>query len=125
MAMVTAITVAVTVRARGNKMTDKKLQPDELADDAPLAAENTGKSKGGNVNLEAVYDVPVQVSAVLGKTKLPINKLLALKRGDVVELDQKVGEAVEIFVNDKLVAKGEIVISGDKLAVTMTDIIKS
>ncbi len=106
-------------------MTDKKLQPDELADDAPLVAESTGKGKSGNVNLEAVYDVPVQVSAVLGKTKLPINKLLALKRGDVVELDQKVGEAVEIFVNDKLVAKGEVVISGDKLAVTMTDIVKS
>jgi len=114
-----------TARARGNKMTEKKLQPDELADDAPLAAEGKGKAKGENINLEAVYDVPVQVSAVLGKTRLPINKLLALKRGDVVELDHKVGEAVEIFVNDKLVAKGEVVISGDKLAVTMTDIIKS
>jgi len=116
-----------TARARGDKMTEKKLQPDELADDAPLAAEGKGqsKAKGENINLEAVYDVPVQVSAVLGKTRLPINKLLALKRGDVVELDHKVGEAVEIFVNDKLVAKGEVVISGDKLAVTMTDIIKS
>ena len=119
------IMVMAMARARGNKMSEKKLQPDELADDAPLAAEGKGKAKSGNVNLEAVYDVPVQVSAVLGKTRLPINKLLALKRGDVVELDHKVGEAVEIFVNDKLVAKGEVVISGDKLAVTMTDIVKS
>ncbi len=119
--------MAAMARARGDKMTDKKLQPDELADDAPLATDGKGKVKsaGGGVNLEAVYDVPVQVSAVLGKTRLPINKLLALKRGDVVELDHKVGEAVEIFVNDKLVAKGEVVISGEKLAVTMTDIIKS
>lgn len=118
--------MAAMARARGDKMTDKKLQPDELADDAPLATDGKGKVKSaGGVNLEAVYDVPVQVSAVLGKTRLPINKLLALKRGDVVELDHKVGEAVEIFVNDKLVAKGEVVISGEKLAVTMTDIIKS
>jgi flagellar motor switch protein FliN/FliY len=59
-------------------------------------------------DLEAVFDVPVNVSAVLGKT----------------ELDRKVGEAIDIYVNDRLVARGEVVLVEDRLGVTMTEIIK-
>ena len=74
--------------------------------------------------LEAVYDIPVQVSAVLGKSTMKVSQLLKLGRGAVVELDRKVGEAIDIYVNDRLVARGEVVVVEDRLGVTMTEIIK-
>ncbi|MDA8637454.1 flagellar motor switch protein FliN [Rhodospirillales bacterium] len=76
-------------------------------------------------DLEAVYDIPVQVSAVLGKTTMAVSNLLKLGRGDVVELDRKVGEAIDIYVNNRLVARGEVVVVEDRLGVTMTEIIKT
>jgi flagellar motor switch protein FliN len=75
--------------------------------------------------LEAVYDIPVRVSAVLGKATMPVSDLLKLGRGAVVELDRKVGEAIDIYVNNRLVARGEVVVVEDRLGVTMTEIIKS
>ena len=75
--------------------------------------------------LEAVYDIPVQVSAVLGKQTMQVSQLLKLGRGAVVELDRKVGEAIDIYVNNRLVARGEVVIVEERLGVTMTEIIKS
>ena len=75
--------------------------------------------------LEAVYDIPVQVSAVLSKQTMQVSQLLKLGRGAVVELDRKVGEAIDIYVNNRLVARGEVVIVDERLGVTMTEIIKS
>ncbi|NGP18477.1 flagellar motor switch protein FliN [Devosia chinhatensis] len=75
-------------------------------------------------DLEAVFDVPVRVSVVLGRTKMPVSHLLKMDAGTVIELDRQVGEAVEIFINDRLVARGEIVLVEDRLGVTMTEIIK-
>ncbi|MED5358390.1 MAG: flagellar motor switch protein FliN [Pseudomonadota bacterium] len=79
----------------------------------------------GAQDLEAVYDIPVQVSAVLGKATMQVSQLLKLGRGAIVELDRKVGEAIDIYVNNRLVARGEVVVVEDKLGVTMTEIIKS
>ncbi len=76
-------------------------------------------------DLSAVYDVPVQVSAVLGKATMRVSQLLKLGRGAVVELDRKVGEAIDIYVNNRLVARGEIVVVDERLGVTMTEIVKS
>jgi len=76
-------------------------------------------------DLEAVYDIPVQISAVLGKATMQVSQLLKLGRGAVVELDRKVGEAIDIYVNNRLVARGEVVVVEDRLGVTMTEIIKS
>ena len=76
--------------------------------------------------LEAVYDIPVQVSAVLGRATMQVSQLLKLGRGAVVELDRKLGEAVDIYVNNRLVARGEVVMVDDnRLGVTMTEIVKS
>ncbi len=72
----------------------------------------------------AVYDIPVQLSAVLGRTTIPVNQLLRLGRGAVVELDRKVGEPIDIYVNNRLVARGEVLVVDDHLGVTMTEIIK-
>lgn len=76
-------------------------------------------------DLEAVYDIPVQISAVLGKSTMQVSQLLKLGRGAVVELDRKVGEAIDIYVNNRLVARGEVVVVEDRLGITMTEIIKS
>ena len=84
-----------------------------------------GGSQGTAKDLDAVYDIPVQVSAVLGKTSMQVSQLLKLGRGAVVELDRKVGEAVDIYVNNRLVARGEVVVVEDRLGVTMTEIIKA
>lgn len=75
--------------------------------------------------LEAVFDVPVQVSAVLGRARMDVGQLLKLGPGAVLELDRKVGEAIDIYVNNRLVARGEVVLVEDKLGVTMTEIIKA
>src|SRR5882757_168365 len=76
--------------------------------------------------LEAVYAIPVTVSAVLGKTTMQVSQLLKLGRGAVVELDRKLGEAIDIYVNNRLVARGEVVMVDDtRLGVTMTEIVKS
>jgi flagellar motor switch protein FliN/FliY len=76
------------------------------------------------LDLEAVFDVPVHVSAVLGRASIEVSQLLKLGRGAIVELDRKVGEAIDIYVNNRLVARGEVVTVEDKLGVTMTEIIK-
>ena len=69
--------------------------------------------------LEAVFDVPVKVSAVLGRAQMDVGDLLKLGPGAVLELDRKVGEAIDIYVNNRLVARGEVVLVEDKLGVTM------
>jgi|SRR3954454_11727658 len=76
-------------------------------------------------DLEQVFDVPVTVSAVLGHSEMPVGDLLKLAPGTVLELDRKVGEAIDILVNNRLVARGEVVLVEDRLGVTMTEIIKS
>ena len=75
-------------------------------------------------DLEAVYDIPVQVSAVLGRATMEVSQLLKLGRGAVVELDRRVGEAIDNYVNNRLVARGEVVVVEDRLGVTMTEIVK-
>jgi flagellar motor switch protein FliN/FliY len=76
-------------------------------------------------DLEAVYDIPVTVQAILGKSAMEVSQLLKLGKGAVVQLDRKVGEAIDIYVNDRLVARGEVVLVEDRLGVTMTEIVKS
>ena len=76
-------------------------------------------------DLEAVFDVPVRISVVLGRAKIPVASLLKMDVGTVVELDRQVGEAVEIYINERLVARGEIVLVENRLGVTMTEIVKA
>jgi flagellar motor switch protein FliN/FliY len=93
---------------------------DDYADEPNLA-----KHKVTTHDLEAVYTIPINVKAVLGEARMEVNQLLKLGRGAVVELDRKVGEPIDIYVNNRLVARGEVVIVDDRLGVTMTEIIKS
>ncbi len=90
------------------------------------AAGQEGAALRGARDLEAVYDIPVTVSAVLGKATMQVSQLLKLGRGAVVELDRKLGEAIDIYVNNRLVARGEVVMVDDsRLGVTMTEIVKA
>ena len=107
-------------RPKGAWLMPNKMDLTELADAAPSEA---GR---GSRDLEAVYDIPVTVSAVLGKSTMQVSQLLKLGRGAVVELDRKLGEAIDIYVNNRLVARGEVVLVDEtRLGVTMTEIVKS
>lgn len=132
-------------------MSDDETNEDETTPPAEPAQEAEAPSSDGGMNLEnmegqgftdedlkefaigepmandvtAIYDIPVQISAVLGRANMQVSQLLKLGRGAVVELDRKVGEAIDIYVNNRLVARGEVVVVEDKLGVTMTEIVKS
>ena len=93
--------------------------------DAGSIAPEADTSARNAADLEAVFDVPVQVSAVLGRARMDVGDLLRLGPGAVLELDRKVGEAIDIYINNRLVARGEVVLVEDKLGVTMTEIIKA
>jgi flagellar motor switch protein FliN/FliY len=98
------------------------MQP--LPEAAAMESESDSMHRSAS-DLEAVFDVPVQVSAVLGRAHMDVGALLKLGPGTVLELDRKVGEAIDIYVNNRLVARGEVVLVEDKLGVTMTEIIKA
>jgi flagellar motor switch protein FliN len=111
---------------------DNKLSlPDLDGDEFPtvvdgMAADDEAESSSHSAaDLESVFDVPVKVSAVLGRARMDVGDLLKLAPGAVLELDRKVGEAIDLYVNDRLVARGEVVLVEDKLGVTMTEIIKA
>lgn len=100
--------------------------PDPESDQTAAAEEATPEAEFTRTaaDLEPVFDIPVNVSAVLGKTHLEVSQLMQLGPGTIVELDRKVGEAIDIFVNNRLVARGEVVVIDERLGVTMTEIIK-
>jgi len=92
---------------------------------APFAGNAEAPARNAR-DLEAVYDIPVTVSAVLGRTTMQVSQLLKLGRGAVVELDRKLGEAIDVYVNNRLVARGEVVMVDDnRLGITMTEIVKA
>ena len=96
-----------------------------MADAPDVIPDNIDAGQPESVSLETVYDIPVQISVVLGKTSMQVNQLLKLGRGAVIELDRKVGEPIDIYVNNRLVARGEVVVVEDRIGVTMTEIIKA
>lgn len=113
-------------------MTDENnLNLEEFADNHlphyPQMSEEIDRKILGSKNddVGAVYNVSVQVSAVLGCATMSVSQLLKLGRGAVVELDRRVGEAIDICVNNRVVARGEIVVVDDRLGITMTEIIKA
>ena len=86
--------------------------------------EQAPESGKPTTDVEALMDVVVEITAVLGTTNMPISQILKLGRGAVVELNRSVGEDIEVEANNRLVAKGEVIVVDDRLGVTMTEIIK-
>lgn len=104
-------------------MASDDLSLEEFPESTALAvADDTGEKTAAD--LATVFEVPVNISAVLGKSHMSVAQLLKLNKGSVLELDRKVGEAIDIYVNNRLVARGEVVIVDERLGVTMTEIIK-
>ena len=105
-------------------MSDNEMKLDEFPpSDGPLPEAHLDENKTAS-DLAPVFDVPVNISAVLGRASMSVAQLLQLGQGSVLELDRKVGEAIDIYVNNRLVARGEVVIVDERLGVTMTEIIK-
>ncbi len=105
-------------------MSDTPLPLDEFEPSTALAQLGESDMDKTAVDLQPVFDVPVNISAVLGKASMSVAQLLKLSAGSILELDRKVGEAIDIYVNNRLVARGEVVIVDERLGVTMTEIIK-
>jgi flagellar motor switch protein FliN len=102
-----------------------KMPLTEFEPNAPLASEmQVDLGDKSAADLAPVFGVPVHISAVLGRATLSVAQLLQLGAGSVLELDRKVGEAIDIYVNNRLVARGEVVVVDERLGVTMTEIIK-
>ncbi|MGA9659279.1 MAG: flagellar motor switch protein FliN [Asticcacaulis sp.] len=105
-------------------MAEHELGLEDFGDGAAATVSDDEHDKSA-ADLAPVFDVPVNISAVLGKSYMSVSQLLKLGQGSVLELDRKVGEAIDIYVNNRLVARGEVVVVDDRLGVTMTEIIKS
>ncbi len=101
----------------------QSLQLNEFGSGGGLEHIEDGEDKTAT-DLSPVFDVPVNISAVLGRASMSVAQLLQLQSGSVLELDRKVGEAIDIYVNNRLVARGEVVVVDERLGVTMTEIIK-
>ena len=82
-----------------------------------------GKQGGEEVDLDFILDIQLQVIVEMGRTKMPVNDLLSLQQGSVIELDKMAGEPMEIRVNNKLLARGEAVVVDEKFGVRLTEII--
>jgi flagellar motor switch protein FliN/FliY len=94
-----------------------------MANNPNIISSFTSKTDTGYI-VEVVYDISVQLSVVLGKVSIPISQLLKLGRGAVIELEHKVGEPLDIYANNRLIARGEVIVIEDCIGVTITEIIK-
>ena len=106
----------ITDTSTAQQATDAKFK--DMTETARQPADNKLKRE-----LDFILDIPLDVSAELGRTRLLINELLQLGQGSVVELNKLAGEPLEVFVNGKLVARGEAVVINEKFGVRLTDII--
>ena len=112
-----------------NNLELNEISEASILDNEPLLRKDIGVEDfdipTSTSDLEAVYNIPVKVSAVLGKTSMKVSQLMKLNKGAIIELDRKVGEAIDIYVNNSLVARGEVVVVDEKLGITMTEIVKA
>jgi len=112
----------------------EKLAQEAEAGEAQIAAAPAGAGDNNQQseadankdrNLQLILDIPLRVTVELGRTKMPVNELLNLGQGSVIELNKLAGEPMEVFVNDKLIARGEAVVVNEKFGVRLTDIIST
>jgi flagellar motor switch protein FliN/FliY len=77
----------------------------------------------GEINLDFILDIPLELSVELGKTRMLVNDLLQLGQGSIIELNKLAGESLEVYINHKLIARGEVVVVNEKFGVRLTDVI--
>ncbi len=89
-----------------------------------LAEERQAGSEGGQeMSIDSLLDIPIEIAVEIGRTKMAIGELLALSRGSIVELNRLAGESADIYVNEKLVGKGEIVVANERLGIRVLEIV--
>jgi flagellar motor switch protein FliN/FliY len=107
-------------------MVDEKQEAAEMEtpQSAQINPDEAGKSGEGK-SLDAIFGVKLDVRVVLGRSRMPISELLDLTKGSVIELDRRIGEPVDIMINDRMVARGDLVrVQGDMLGVALREIVK-
>ena len=85
--------------------------------------QNTAAGAAGAVDIERILDVPVQLMAEIGRTRITIKNLLQLSQGSVVELDGLAGQPLDVLINGYLIAQGEVVVVNEKYGIRLTDIV--
>ncbi len=88
-----------------------------------LAEERQTGSEGGEMSIDSLLDIPIEIAVEIGRTRMAIGELLALSRGSIVELNRLAGESADIYVNEKLVGKGEIVVANERLGIRVLEIV--
>jgi flagellar motor switch protein FliN len=106
---------------RKGKKPDNEWGGSQAADFEEL--NDNASTRGNSQNLDFLLDIPLEVTVALGRSNLVINRLLQLTHGSVIELDKTAGETVEIYVNNKLLGKGEVIVINDRFGVRITEII--
>ncbi len=98
---------------------------EEIAQDseAQNSVEELEEKGQGEMNLDFILDIPLELSVELGKTKMLVNDLLQLGQGSIIELNKLAGESLEVYINHKLIARGEVVVVNEKFGVRLTDVI--
>jgi flagellar motor switch protein FliN/FliY len=104
-------------------VTDNDQKETSQTDDHPKRSERNGSGQNEKYDVDLILDIPLEVTVELGKVKMLVNDLLQLGQGSIIELDKRVGERLEIYISDKLIARGEVVVAEDKLGVRVTDIV--
>ncbi len=107
----------------------KAVPADAIADDAATQAasdaQNPEEALDDGRNIEAIFGVKLDVRVVLGRNQMPVSELLKLTKGSVIELDRKVGEQVDVMINDKIIARGDLVkVQGDMIGVALREVVK-
>jgi flagellar motor switch protein FliN len=102
-------------------------QEADQADPAPVnkLSDDSSPNIGKEMNLDMILELPVTISMEIGRTKISIRNLLQLSQGSVIELDRLAGEAMDVLVNDTLIAHGEVVVVNDKFGIRLTDVISA
>ena len=113
----------VTDEGAGEGAGETAVEEKEEVVDEKGSAETAGEESGEPASLDLILDIPLAVTVELGRSKMLINDLLQLGQGSVVELTKLVGDPLEVLVNDKLVARGEVVVVNEKFGVRLTDIV--
>ncbi len=121
--------MAATMAAQGEEGGATKPSDTQAGDSDYERAEfkdlNTGSSQltTADANLDGILDIPVTISMEIGRTELPIQNLLQLNQGSVVELDRLAGEPMDVLINGTLIAHGEVVVINEKFGIRLTDVI--
>ncbi len=102
-----------------NEMTEESVRDSE----AQNSVEKLEDQEQGEMNLDFILDIPLELSVELGKTKMLVNDLLQLGQGSIIELNKLAGESLEVYINQKLIARGEVVVVNEKFGVRLTDVI--